>query len=203
MNTETIIHPKLQHYALGTANLDAMIDWYRKVLGMTINYRSTMPAGAPFSATAFVSNDEVHHRLVFFEMPGLGSDSDKARHSRVQHVAYEYETLDDLLGTYVRLKGLGILPVMAVDEGMQTAFYYADPDRNTVELNVNIYGNDWTATEHMKAQSSLGDRPRRMFVDPDKMIEARKAGASPWEVHERAFAGELAPAKPYDPRALL
>ena len=203
MNTEIIIHPKLQHYALGTANLDAMIDWYRKVLGMTINYRSTMPAGAPFSATAFVSNDEVHHRLVFFEMPGLGSDFDKARHSRVQHVAYEYETLDDLLGTYVRLKGLGILPVMAVDEGMQTAFYYADPDRNTVELNVNIYGNDWTATEHMKAQSSLGDRPRRMFVDPDKMIEARKAGASPWEVHERAFAGELAPAKPYDPRALL
>jgi catechol 2,3-dioxygenase len=203
MNTEIVIHPKLQHYALGTANLDGMIDWYRKVLGMTINYRSTMPAGAPFSATAFVSNDEVHHRLVFFEMPGLGSDSDKARHSRVQHVAYEYETLDDLLGTYVRLKGLGILPVMAVDEGMQTAFYYADPDRNTVELNVNIYGNDWTATEHMKAQSSLGDRPRRMFVDPDKMIEARKAGASPWEVHERAFAGELAPAKPYDPRALL
>ena len=203
MNTEIIIHPKLQHYALGTANLDAMIDWYRKVLGMTINYHSTMPAGAPFSATAFVSNDEVHHRLVFFEMPGLGSDSDKARHSRVQHVAYEYETLDDLLGTYVRLKGLGILPVMAVDEGMQTAFYYADPDRNTVELNVNIYGNDWTAMEHMKAQSSLGDRPRRMFVDPDKMIEARKAGASPWEVHERAFAGELAPAKPYDPRALL
>jgi catechol 2,3-dioxygenase len=203
MNTEIIIHPKLQHYALGTANLDAMIDWYRKVLGMTINYRSTMPAGAPFSATAFVSNDEVHHRLVFFEMPGLGSDSDKARHSRAQHVAYEYETLDDLLGTYVRLKGLGILPVMAVDEGMQTAFYYADPDRNTIELNVNIYGNDWTATEHLKAQSSLGDRPRRMFVDPDKMIEARKAGASPWEVHERAFAGELAPAKPYDPRALL
>ena len=203
MNTEIIIHPKLQHYALGTANLDAMIDWYRKVLGMTINYRSTMPAGAFFSATAFVSNDEVHHRLVFFEMPGLGSDFDKARHSRVQHVAYEYETLDDLLGTYVRLKGLGILPVMAVDEGMQTAFYYADPDRNTVELNVNVYGNDWTATEHMKAQSSLGDRPRRMFVDPDKMIEARKAGASPWEVHERAFAGVLAPAKPYDPRALL
>ena len=156
MNTEIIVHPKLQHYALGTANLDAMIDWYRKVLGMTINYRSTMPAGAPFSATAFVSNDEVHHRLVFFEMPGLGAIVDKARHSRVQHVAYEYETLDDLLGTYVRLKGLGILPVMAVDEGMQTAFYYADPDRNTVELNVNIYGNEWTATEHMKAQSSLG-----------------------------------------------
>ena len=54
MNTEIIVHPKLQHYGLTTANLDAMIDWYRKVLGMTINYRSAAPAGAqngpPFSA---------------------------------------------------------------------------------------------------------------------------------------------------------
>jgi len=27
-------------------------------------------------------------------------------------------------------------------------------------------------------------------VDPDKMLAARQAGASPWEVHERAFVGE-------------
>ena len=32
-----------------------------------------------------------------------------------------------------------------------------------------------------------------VYVDPDKMIAARKAGASPWELHERAFAGEFAP----------
>jgi catechol 2,3-dioxygenase-like lactoylglutathione lyase family enzyme len=65
MNTEIIVHPKLQHFGLTTANLDAMIDWYRKVLGMTINYRSAAaPAGArngpPFSAAAFVSNDDDH-----------------------------------------------------------------------------------------------------------------------------------------------
>ena len=57
-----------------------------------------------------VSNDEVNHRIVFFEMPGLVVDPDKPRHARLQHVAFEYETLDDLLGTYARLKGLGILP---------------------------------------------------------------------------------------------
>jgi len=44
MNSEIIIHPKLQHYGLITANLDTMIDWYRKVLGMTINHRSLVPA---------------------------------------------------------------------------------------------------------------------------------------------------------------
>jgi catechol 2,3-dioxygenase len=41
------------------------------------------------------------------------------------------------------------------------------------------------------------------YVDPDKMIAAREAGASPWELHECAWAGELAPAQPYDPRVLL
>jgi catechol 2,3-dioxygenase len=135
-------------------------------------------------------------------MSGLAINPDKSRHARVQHVAFGYETLDDLLGTFARLKGLGILPVMAVDEGLQTGFYYADPDQNSVELNVNNYGNEWTATEHMR-QTSPSARPRRVFVDPDKMLAARKAGGSPWELHERAFAGEFAPAKPYDPRTLL
>ena len=39
MNTEIIVHPKLHHYGLITANLNDMIDWYQKVLGMTINQR--------------------------------------------------------------------------------------------------------------------------------------------------------------------
>jgi hypothetical protein len=38
MNTEMIIHPKLQHFGLTTSNMDEMLDWYRKVLGMTLNH---------------------------------------------------------------------------------------------------------------------------------------------------------------------
>ena len=159
MNTEITIHPKLQHYGITTANLDAMIEWYRKVLGVRVNHRSAVPEAAqrlaPFSAVAFTSNDEVHHRVVFFQVPGVAADPDKSSHTRVQHVAFEYPKLDDLLGTYVRLKGLGILPVFAFDEGFQAAFYYQDPELNLVELNVNYYGNDWTATEHMLASAPL------------------------------------------------
>ena len=110
-------------------------------------------------------------------MPGLVADPDRSRHVRLQRIAFEYETLDNLLGTYVRLKSLGILPVMAGDEGIQTSLYYSDPDGNNVEPNVNNYGNEWTATEHMKAAPS--ERANLAFVDPDKMIAARKAGASP------------------------
>jgi len=206
MNTEIIIHPKLQHFGLTTNNLDAMLDWYRNVLGMTVNHRSLVPTGAQKGSTlsaAWLSNDEVNHRVAFVELPGLTVDPDKTRHSRLQHVAFEYQTIDDLLGTYARLKRLGILPVLAADQGLQTAFYYADPDQNIVELNVNNYGNEWTATEHMKSSPSFAARPMGAYIDPDMMIAAREAGASPWALHERAFGGEFVPPHPYDPRVLL
>jgi len=194
MNTEITIHPKLQHCGLTTGNLDAMLEWYGKVLGITVNKRVSAPEGTPFRTVAFASNDECNHRLSFFETPGLSADGDRDRHARVQHIAFEYQTLDDLLGTYVRLKTLGIPLLWAADQFIQTAIYYADPDGNIIELNVNNFTSDWTVTEQLK------NLPSRLHinVDPEKLIAARKSGASPWEVHERAVAGEFAAANSYD-----
>jgi len=198
MNTQTAVHPKLHHYGLTTANLAALVDWYRKALGMTVNHQSAAHGEpqqrGPFSGMAFLSNDEADHRLVIFEVPGLTADPDKQRHPGLQHVAFECGTMDELLGTYVRVKGLGIVPVWAADHGVGISFYYHDPDQNVVEINVNNYGNPWTATEHIRTAPLT-----RSPVDPDRMVEARKAGASPWELHERALAGDFAPANPFRP----
>jgi len=142
MNTEITIHPKLHHLGLTTGNLEAMIDWYRKVLGMTVVHQTEAAAGgqkdAPTLKAAWVSNDEANHRLAFVQLPGLTADPDRSRHHRLQHVAFEYRTIDELLGTYARLKGLGIVPVLSTDGGSQTAFYYEDPDRNSVESTSTI-----------------------------------------------------------------
>jgi len=194
MNTEITIHPKLQHCGLTTGNLDAMLDWYRKVLGIVVHARVTAPAGSPFKTVAFATNDEVNHRLSFFETPGLPSDSDRDRHARVQHIAFEYKSLDDLLGTYLRLKTLGIPLLWAADQFIQTAMYYHDPEGNIVELNVNNFDDDWAVTEQLQ------NLPARLHVniDLDKLVAARKAGASPWEVHERAIGGEFTPDATYE-----
>ncbi len=83
-------------------------------------------------------------------------------------------------------------------------------DTQNVDLNKNeqfkpeyLKINPKASCEHMKTSPSFAARPMGVYVDPDKMIAARKAGASRWDLHERAFAGEFAPPKPYDPRALL
>jgi catechol-2,3-dioxygenase len=200
MNTDTIVHPKLNHYGLITHDLDAMIDWYHKVLGMTVNHRSARSAGAaggpPFTGLAFVSNDEVNHRIVFFEMPGPGTKTNGGRQGPLQHVAFACDSFDDLLGTYARLKGLGIEPVWAADHGVGTAIYYRDPDGNIVEISVSNYGSEWTATEHIKTAE-----PVVAHVDPGKMLAARKEGASDWDLHRCALAGNFAPDTPFNPRS--
>ena len=42
------------------------------------------------------------------ELRGLVDDLERFHHRRLQHVAFEYPSVDDLLAAYARLKGLGI-----------------------------------------------------------------------------------------------
>lgn len=184
-----------------------MMAWYRSVLGMDLVHRTSSATGdhsdGQVLKAAWVTNDETNHRLAFVELPGLETDPDRAHHQRLQHFAFEYRHLDELLGTYARLKEVGILPLLCTDAGAQTAFYYEDPDHNSVELNVDNYGDSWTSGEHLRHSPEFAKNPMGHYVDPDKLLFARSAGASPWELHERASADEFAPVKPYDPRVLL
>lgn len=207
LNNETIIHPRLHHLAITTGDAAPMVEWYRQVLGMVVVHetQSAVPGNSdmPPIKSIWMTNDEANHRLALVELAGLAKDSNRSQHGRVQHFAFEYPKLSDLLGTYQRLKGAGILPILCTDAGLQTAFYYADPDGNTVEINIDNFGNPWTSGEYIRNSAEFASNPMGVFVDPDKMIEAHELGASQWNIHVRARAGEFAPAQPYDPRVMM
>jgi catechol 2,3-dioxygenase len=201
-----IVHPTLHHFGLTTANLEPMVDWYAKVLGMAPNHRSSTPAGPQTNVglrAAWVTNDRANHRVAIMALPGLKDDPQRSQHHRLQHVAFELPTIDDLLATFARLKGLGIEPVLTADHGASTAFYYEDPDRNSVELTIDNFGDWEKSSEFMRSSPEFAANPMGAYVDPEKMIAARSAGMTVDELHQRAYAGEFPPSKPMDPSALM
>jgi catechol 2,3-dioxygenase len=190
-----IINPTLHHFGVITTHLEAMLDWYAKVLGMTTNFQSS-------GGLAFVSNDKAHHRMALISLPGLRDDPEPPLHAKLQHVAFEYATIDDLLHSWERLKGMGIEPVLAADHGPTTAFYYQDPDGNSVELFADNFG-DWDqSSEYLRTSPAFHHNPMGTYVDPEQMLAARKAGATAAELHQHAMAGEFSPARPMNPRVL-
>jgi catechol-2,3-dioxygenase len=200
------IRPTLHHFGLTTLNLEAMIGCYAEVLGMAPNHRSSSPSGAltaPGLRAAWVTNDGANHRIAIVELPGLTADPQRSRHPRLQHVAFELPSIDDLLASYARLKGRGIELVLTADHGATTAFCYQDPDCNSVELTVDNFGDWEKSSEYMRTSPDFAANPMGSYVGPDEMIAARSAGMSIDELHRRAYAGEFPTSKPMDPTVLL
>lgn len=199
----SIIHPAFHHFGVVTARLEEMIAWYTQVLGMRTQFRSTTGAGAAAVAFAFVTNDRAHHRLALIAWPGLHDDHDRRPQAKLQHVAFEYATIDDLLTTWERLKGVGIIPVLATDHGMTIAFYYRDPDGNSVELFVDTFG-DWDkSAEYVRTSPDFHHNPMGTYLDPDQLARAWRAGATLADLHRQAYAGAFPPPYPMDPSMVL
>jgi hypothetical protein len=89
---------------------------------------------------------------------------------------------------------------MCLDHGVTLSFYYLDPDGNSVELQVDTLGGWAASTEFMRSDERFATKGIGEFVDADAIVELRRGGATPEEIHERAYAGELPPSTPPDPR---
>jgi catechol-2,3-dioxygenase len=195
LDDETVIKPAIHHINLKTTRLPEMIDWYGTSVGLTPNFSSPMGA--------FLTNDAANHRIALTALPAFHTDPDKLTRDGMHHVAFEYGSLDELLGSYLRMKREGILPHACVDHGLTTSFYYLDPDSNSVELQCDNYG-DWAkSTEFLRSDQRFVEDPIGKLLDPDAFVAARQSGVEPWDLHERAYSGEFPPSSPPDMRLPL
>ena len=109
---------KLSHIVLQTNRRREMIDWYCTVLGAEILYEA--------ERISFISYDDEHHRVAFLDPGPLTERQPDA--AGLNHVAFTFGGLDDLIDNYQRLKELGIRPHRCVNHGVTTSMYYHDPD---------------------------------------------------------------------------
>ncbi len=163
-----IIKPKLHHVTLKTTRLQEMIDWYGIVIGGEVTYVDPR--------NAWMTNDDANHRIAFLVAPGLCDDEAKTFHNGMHHSAFEYDSFDDLMTSYKRLKDEGIEPAFSLEHGLTTSLYYGDPEGNFIELQSDAFG-DWAlSTRFMQTSASFAANPIGYFFDPERVYQAHLAG---------------------------
>jgi len=156
---------RFAHIVMKTARFSEMIKWYQTVLEAEIAQNAGM--------MCFLTYDQEHHRIAFADMPDL-ADRDQQSNG-IEHFAYTYENLGDLLFTYQRLRDKSIEPYWCINHGPTLSFYYHDPDGNQVELQIDVF-DSVEGTSAWFAKSDFDVNPIGVKFDPDDFIKRLEAG---------------------------
>ncbi|KAH7134299.1 glyoxalase bleomycin resistance protein dioxygenase [Dactylonectria macrodidyma] len=155
----------LAHVVLRTASLKTMQDFYIKFLGGTVTYANDM--------ISFVTYDEEHHRVALIGIPSTAPKV--ATSCGLEHIAFSFNTLGDLLLAYRQRKLRGIDPVWCVNHGPTTSIYYKDPDGNMLETQVDNFDTVNEATAFMKSVK-FAENPIGTDFDAEAMIDRLRRG---------------------------
>ena len=160
---------KFAHVVYSTWRYEEMIDWYQRVFEAKVVYQNPM--------IAFLTYDDEHHRFAFANLLALSPDGAevKARDKAgVNHVAYTYANLPDLLDTYERLKQMGISPYWRIHHGVTLSFYYQDPDGNRMEFQVDTCSVE-DANAYMLTDAFAAN-PIGVEIDPEALLARYRSG---------------------------
>jgi catechol 2,3-dioxygenase len=184
-DTQGVIRPTFHHLNLKTTRLQEMIDYYRTLVGAEVTFQDQIGA--------WLSNDDANHRIALLAFPNFVDDPDKDTRTGMHHSAFEYPSFEELNASYLRLKEAGIVPALCLDHGMTLSYYYADPDGNNVELQVDCFGHWRRSKDWMRGSEEFKANPIGVFVEPDQIAADHAGGMSFAEIHAKAMACGYAP----------
>ena len=112
----------------------------------------------------------------------------------VDHVAYTLESIADLFGNYDYLKGKGIVPYWCIHHGDTVSMYYADPDGNQMEFQVETFEAQ-KLTPSDPNPTARPNNPIGVEFDPDYWLERLRAGAPDTELLVRTVHEPISPVR--------
>jgi catechol-2,3-dioxygenase len=157
------------HVVYRTRRFDEMIKWYETVFDAEVRYQTPV--------LAFLSYDDEHHRIALINMAVVHPDmaGDRRVLIGVDHVAYTYNSVDDLFENYAQLKDKGIRPYWCIHHGVTMSMYYADPDGNQMELQVDACASAEEANAYMEGPHFAAN-PIGVEYDPDEILARLRSG---------------------------
>ncbi|KAH6955739.1 Glyoxalase/Bleomycin resistance protein/Dihydroxybiphenyl dioxygenase [Ilyonectria sp. MPI-CAGE-AT-0026] len=177
-STQVISPKKLAHVVLRTNKLQEMVEFYKTFLGAQAIYENNM--------LCFMTYDEEHHRLAILEVPETQNKIPTS--CGLEHIAFSFDTLSELLQAYRQRRDCGIKPVWPVNHGPTTSIYYRDPDGNMIETQVDNFDTPDDATDFMRSKF-FSENPIGTDFDPEDYITRLKNGATEAELKVRVEIG--------------
>ena len=178
---------KFVHVVYRTRRFEQMVRWYQAVFDAQVQYQNP--------ALAFLTYDDEHHRFAFANLDVLkpeGSERDRRGLIGVDHLAYTYASVKDLLENYAVLKAQNINPYWCVHRGITVSMYYADPDGNQMEFQVDCFDSSEAANAYMESPHFAAN-PIGVEFDPDEWLSRLRSGTPPSEFLVRSTDEPVSP----------
>lgn len=184
---EPIPPAKLAHVVIRTSRFAQSRTWYSTVLAAAPAYENEQ--------ICFMTYDEEHHRVGLINMPNLGEISPTL--NGLEHFAFTFNELGQLLATYRRLKAHGIEPYWTINHGPTISMYFRDPDGNKVELQYDVFRTP-ADVDAFFASGAYNENFMGVIFDAEQMARDFEAGVplqklvarpplpngmTPWDMH--------------------
>lgn len=168
----------LAHVVLRTGKFEEMVSYYKSFLGAHASFQNKM--------LCFLRYDDEHHRIAIIGIPGTPAKNPAA--AGLEHIAFTFDTLGDLVETYLQRKALGIVPSFCLNHGPTTSMYYTDPDGNHVEAQVDNFDTAEEASRFMESKE-FAENPIGTDFDPDDLVKRLQSGESHESIKKRIEIG--------------
>ncbi len=118
---------QLTHLGFLVRDLDGMIDFYTRVIGLVLTDRGPYRGGGEI---AFMSRTpEEHHQVVM-----VSGRKDDVHASTINQISFHVDTLEDLRTFYANLVAEKVKELAPRDHGNAWSVYFHDPEGNRLEL---------------------------------------------------------------------
>jgi len=166
---------KLAHIVFQTNQLKDMREWYCVVLDGHVIYENPQ--------LSFVTYDDEHHRVAFADFGALAPRPAKGGElgfrptdqPGLHHVAFTFGSMGELVDNFERLAAKGIRPFYCVNHGPTTSMYYADPDGNRVELQIDNFATAEEGQAWMHSPA-FDENPIGVEFKPEDLVRKFRAG---------------------------
>ena len=182
----------VHHLAITTRDMKGQLDFFCNVLGGELRALYWMH-GVEGAQHGFVRLND-HSYIAFVQLPAdqvpdpifgvthAGWGGSPTARGAMQHVAFNVDSLDDLLAMRDRIRSHGVPVLGPIDHGMCQSMYFAGPDNLSLEVATSAVRDRRRALDRPRGRRAVRHRRRRA-----RRAQAPRADQGPR--HARAAAG--------------